>query len=204
MKFSYSRIKVWVECPRKYKAIYVDKVVKRTDSPALARGRELHEQLERAVQTGVPPEKITLPPGLIETLHRGQALAEVGFGVDEYGRPEADVKGAFLGGYLDVLLAAEHSALVIDWKGGKFNPDPLQADVYSVLVKANTDAKQVEFTWVYVDAIRTHTIQPDAHASDRVFGLIEQISSDTEFPPTPNQLCRFCPVTDCRYNKART
>jgi hypothetical protein len=204
MNFSYSRIKVWVECPRKYKAIYIDKSVKRTDSPALARGRELHERLEAAVKTGTPPSNITLPPGLIETLHRGQAKAEIGFGIDENGQPVQDVKRSFLGGYLDAFLLVTQRAMVLDWKSGRFNPDPLQADVYSVLVRANTDAKHVEFVWVYVDASRTHSITPDDHAKDRVFGLIDQISSDTEYAPTPNPLCRFCPVTNCRYNKVRT
>lgn len=201
MKFSYSRIKMWVECPKKYRAVYVDKCVPKTTSPAMQRGIEMHAKLEQAIKTGVPPDGIALPPGMIEGLHKAGAQAEVGLGITEDGKLCTDGAGpAFLGGYLDVLVKELPKASVWDWKTGKFNPDPLQADVYATLVRANTLATEVEFVWVYIDQKKSHRLSPDQHAQKRVFDLIRQIEADKEYPPSPNQYCRYCPVTDCRYH----
>lgn len=200
MKYSYSRIKMWTECPLKYKVVYIDRAVQKVDTPALIRGREIHEKLEHAVRTGVPAD-VPTPPGLIEKLHAGGAQVEIGLGMERDGELSIDLKGAFLGGYLDWLLRSNFRAIIGDWKTGKFNPDPLQADVYATLVRANTLAENVEFVWVYVDAVKTHRVEVDQHAEERVFRLIDMIEADHEYRPTPNQYCRFCPVTECRYHK---
>ncbi len=201
---SYSSLKAWVTCPRQYKALYIDKSVRRTSSPALERGNRIHQALEDAVNGGAEPDVWT-PDGLIHKLSTGSAEAEVELAIRRDGTPCGFWdKDAWLRGKIDVYMGADGRALMIDWKTGKVYPDALQADIYATMARCTwgSDMK-VSFYFVYVDQKVIHPEYPDSHAEERVRALVDRVEGDEHYTPQPCFACRFCPVNWCEYNDAR-
>lgn len=206
MRHSASSLETWQNCPRLWKAKYVQKLVPYVEHPAAARGTEIHEKLENGIKTGTPPEDVWTPKGLIESLHRKGAQVEEKMGVDADGQPVAfQSDQAKLRGVMDVYLPETKRAVVIDWKTGKVRPKKIQADVYTTFARAllgpDTD---VAFRFVYVDQHQTVALDRDADAPKRIFDLIAEVEADTEHLPQPGWLCRFCDYYACRYNENPT
>ena len=196
MRYSYSNLSTWQKCPRQWEAKYVTKTYPHEDTPALRRGQEVHATLEAAIGAQVdPPSDLWMPEGLVPLLHRADARVETKIEIH---------KPAHLMGYLDVCIVGPDYVAVIDWKTGKMrSPDPLQADVYAMLVRRAWGIDDVSFTWVGVDAKRALTTHPDANAERRVMSIINDIETNGKYPPTPSWLCRFCPLTWCEHNEKR-
>ena len=192
MRYSYSNLAQWLKCPRQWEAKYVTRTwPDEPPSPALIRGQEVHEALERSVRDGAaPPPSAWLPPGLLDALRRAKAQAEVKI---ELAKP------AFVG-YLDVLMLGARKALVIDWKTGKLRPDPLQADVYAMLVRREYGIENITFAWVGVDSHKAVECVPDHNAERRVQAVIDDIETARGYPPAESWLCRYCPLTWCEKN----
>lgn len=84
---------------------------------------------------------------------------------------------------------------------GKYNPDPLQADVYATLTRQSTLADSFELTFVYVDLEKHSPVyKPDASATDRVMEMVARCEADKTCRPKPGFYCKWCPVHSCRYN----
>lgn len=209
MKLSYSALKMWLTCPAQFRAKYVDRTwPAEADTPALRRGREVHAVLEAAVRNGyaVPEARlgIWLPPGLIDQLHKGRAVAEAGLGITEDGRPcRPDAPDAWLIGYIDVLMAVQGDALLLDWKTGKPRPDPLQADVYATLLRAHDPQLAVQFVWVFLEARVVESIDVDMNAERRVRSIAAQALAPQEYEPKPSFACAWCPLVACQHNRSR-
>lgn len=207
MPLSYSALKTYLTCPAQYEAKYVSRTWPReADTPALRRGREVHAVLESAVRNGfkVPHErmKIWTPPGLLETLHRGGAIAEAGFAITADGQAVAPKDpAAWFVGYIDVLTAGAGAALLLDWKTGKVRVDPLQADVYAMLLRAIRPGLPVEFHWVFLEHEVVESVQVDADAERRVRSIAAQATTEQEYSPRPSFACKWCPLSKCRYYK---
>lgn len=208
--YSYSAIKSYSTCPRQYHHRYVLKDLPPVDwdTPALRKGREVHEALERAVLEGndapeLGPHTFWTPPALLSKLHKAGARAEVRMAIREDGSPcDFFAKDARFRGVIDVHLRdpTKGRSLFIDWKTGKFYPDPLQADCYAALERAEMPGAKVEFYWVFGEARKLHVERPDARATERVLAVIETIEQNQEFNPRPNFSCRWCAVASCAYN----
>jgi CRISPR/Cas system-associated exonuclease Cas4 (RecB family) len=200
MKHSATSLKTWTNCPRLFKAKYIDKIIPYKEHPAAARGIAIHKELEDAVRAGADPSCWT-PEGLIAMLHNKRAHIEVEMALTREGKPTRYSSAkAWLRGKMDVLLLGA-KALVIDWKTGKVRPDKVQADMYTAIVN-QTYAMSVEFRLVYVDQKQVVPLTRDAGAFERVKALAEQVEADSDFLPNPGWLCRYCDFTACRYNEA--
>jgi len=203
MRHSPSSLETWTNCPRLWKAKYVDKVVPYVEHPAAKRGTEIHEKLEHAVLSGVRPDDVWTPTGLIESLHRLGADAEVKVGLGVDGRPTdfSSPEGKFRG-VMDVFARTDNATLIIDWKTGKVRPKKIQADAYTLFAKALGAPTPTHFRFVYVDQRVPVPLDRDPQqAEDNIFSLIEQVEADTEYLPNPGWLCRYCDYYACRYNE---
>jgi RecB family exonuclease len=203
MRHSASSLETWQNCPRLWKAKYVDKVVPYVEHPAAKRGIEIHEKLENAVKSGHAPADVWTPQGLIAQLHRKGAQAEVKVALDEAGNVVgfSDEK-AKIRGVVDVYLAGKGHTIILDWKTGKVRPKKIQADTYTAFAKALCGPDStVSFRFVYVDQKQVVSLDRDNLATTRIYQLIEQVEQDTEHLPQPGWLCRFCDYYACRYNE---
>lgn len=204
MAHSATSLKTWDNCPRLYKAKYIDKIVPWVSNPAAERGVAIHEKLEKAVGTGKAPADVWTPTGLIANLHKAKAVVETGVALTESLTPTTfDSSDAWLRGYIDVLILGRHKAVIIDWKTGKVRPDKIQADIYTGMVHAIQDDydMQVDFRLVYVDQKRVVNLNRDNGALDRTVKLALTVENDKEYLPNPGWLCRYCDFTACRYNE---
>jgi len=203
VKHSASSLETWTNCPRLWKAKYLEKLVPYVENPAAKRGTEIHAKLEDGIQTGVTPDDIWTPAGLVESLHRKGAESEVKVGVAEDGSlTEFDSEDVRLRGVMDVYLATRSAALVLDWKTGKVRPKKIQADVYTTFAYALAGREiPVEFNFVYVDQKKVVPLNRDNEAPKRIWDLIEEVEQDSQHLPQPGWLCRFCDFYACRYNE---
>lgn len=202
MAHSYSSLKLWRTCPAQYRAKYIDKCVVSQDSPALRRGREVHEQLDAALQgrSAVPDAYARYAP-LVQTLRAKGARPEASYGMTADGTPCGfDDPKAWLRGRIDVEMVSGDNALLLDWKTGQYRVDEFQADVYAALLRAIHPGLTIEFSFVYLDVGRTATCTPDKDALRRVQAIAEACESDTMHQPRPCWACRFCPVRTCIHN----
>ncbi len=206
MRHSASSLETWTNCPRLWKAKYVDKVVPYVEHPAAKRGTEIHETLENAVNSGLAPNSVWTPPGLIPALHRVGADTESKVGLAAPGeRCDFHAPEVKLRGVMDVVAPSVSGTLILDWKTGKVRPKKIQADAYTAFAKGLGAPTPVHFRFVYVDQRRSVALDRDPQqAEDNIFSLIEQVESDTEHLPQPGWLCRFCDYYACRYNENPT
>lgn len=205
MIHSHTAIKTWNTCPRQYKARYIDKVVPFQKSPAADRGIRIHRALEAAVKGDhslMRKENIWTPDGLVDLFARGEAVPEEKLAIRRDMTPcDFWDKSAWLRGAIDVRLVRSREALLVDWKAGRVYPDPLQADIYTTMLRAREGSDlKVTFYYVYVDQQVVIAERPDSAAEERVVANIEAVEADTTFDPKPNALCRYCPVFSCEYN----
>lgn len=203
MRHSASSLETWTNCPRLWKAKYVDKLVPYVEHPAAKRGTEIHEKLENAVRSGQAPGDVWTPSGLIESLHSKGARAEVKVALDRDGQVvDFQDSQAAIRGIVDVYLSTASHTLILDWKTGKVRPKKIQADVYTAFARALAgDDAQVSFRFVYIDQQQVVPLDRDRMATTRIYQLIEQVEQDTEHLPNPSWLCRFCDYYACRYNE---
>lgn len=203
MKHSATSMKTWENCPRLFKAKYIDKIIPWVPSPASERGIKIHAELEEAVKTGTEPEVWT-PKGLVQKLHAVGATTEGELAVDENLHPVPyKSPKAWLRGIIDVRVVRKARALVVDWKTGKVRPDKIQADVYTTLIQATENVEKVDFKLVYVDQEQVVDLTRDTKSPYRVKLLAEKIEADRDYLPQPGWLCRFCDFTACRYNEKK-
>lgn len=196
MRYSYSNLATWQKCPRQWEAKYIHRTMPFVETDATRRGKQVHAHLEDCIKVQAdPPLGVWLPDGLLPLLHLAGARAEVELEIHE---PRDLI------GFIDVLTVNDGEAYVIDWKTGKLRPDPLQADVYAMLLRRTMDVDRVTFSWVGVDAQKVQTCEPDDKAEARVMEIIGDIETSPVFPPTPSWLCRFCPLEWCEHNEKRS
>jgi hypothetical protein len=220
--WSYSRLKNFETCPKRYYHIDVKKDVKEEEGEALLWGNMVHKALAAYIAKNVP-----LPKGMesfqkwcdrITSGGNSQILVEQQLCINADFGPTAwfpsDAKRAGTGdpwyrGIGDVIKIAGPVALIVDWKTGKILEDSQQLALMAACVFAHyPEVVKVrsEFIWLKDDA----NTRGDFHRNEmaqmwrNLWPRIEALkhAHDTlTFPPKEGGLCRrFCPVTSCALN----
>lgn len=223
MKHSYSSISQYQKCPKAWAAIHRDRIVERGPSPALQRGIQLHEELEKALVEDREPANLPegcdqLPEGLLPYLQRlrrrppdpenpVRVTPEMALAIDDQGRGCSwNSPHALLRGKIDVAVerfgSGQRSAMLLDYKSGKIRPDPLQAYCYAALAWGAVGHDRIDFRWVYVEHGEVRKEAADGASSwQHVRSIIQQMEQEGSDPvPKPSPLCRYCPVSWCPHN----
>lgn len=165
---SPSNMKVFRDCPRKFQAQYVTKELHYSQSPAAARGEQLHTLMENAVNSGW--DSITWPePGNLEYA-RGfiQAVTDLkaaGWSVRAELEAATDGRGNVTGWWdkppqnfmrSKIDVCATHSdkdhAIIIDWKSGKPWDDELQLYTNALCLYPMTGLTKYQVMFAYLDS----------------------------------------------------
>lgn len=212
--WSYSKLKNFDTCPKRYYEIDVAKTYKEADGEQLKWGNEVHEALANRLGKGVP-----LPPTMsnfedmvstIEQMPHEQLLVECKFAITKEFNPcEYFAKDVWFRSIADVLKINKMVALAVDYKTGKILEDSQQLALVAATVFAhfpNVQAVRCEFWWLKDDAKSEDTFyrkdMPDMWRGlwPRIQAL-EHAHETMTFPPKPSHLCRkWCPVTSCPHN----
>jgi len=213
--WSYSKLKNFETCPKRYFHVDVEKTFKEDDdNEHLKYGNFVHAALAERINNEHKPL-----PATIKKLDKwatkilstpGKILVEQQLAITESMTPTGWFDGdVWFRGIADVIKIVGPVALAVDWKTGQIKEDGVQLALIAACVFAHHPEVQkirTEFIWLKEDATsRANFARSDMPAVwaallPRVTRL-RNAHETNDFPPTPNGLCRkFCVVTSCPYH----
>jgi hypothetical protein len=215
--WSYSSIKLFGQCPKKYYHLKVAKDVTEPVTAELSYGSKFHAAAERFVKEGQPlPEQFSFARKALEKLcsMQGTKLCEYRMGVTrdflpcKFGAPEVWWRGIV---DLAIIDDTKDKAYIIDYKTGRSAQyaDKDQLELLSLAIFAHFPFVKIVkagLLFVKCSALVTEQYVTDEKegAWERwvgEFSKLEQTYARDVWEATPNALCKnFCPVVKCSYN----
>lgn len=215
---SPSGLATYKQCPLRYFGQSVEKSIPWVDSPAKARGTEIHNMLEKAAWEG--QEYVTCVDdrinadyarSVVQTIEhyksRGyilkteheMAMTKQGQAVDWWSDK------AFLRAKADVLLISngpQRGAIIGDWKTGKVwdRAEHMQLRLEALLVHILYGLEQIKYSYWYVD--QGEAVQGELDFSKgladvqdlyALMGEFRQSVKNNYWPARQNRFCRWCP-----------
>ena len=224
ISMSWSRLDLYRQCPMKFKATHIDKVIPFDDTaPALVRGRKIHSSLEHfvmwlmdpddAIRPSMPKEAEALIPMLksmkarYDTLYPEKSLAITHEyeKIDWFGKPH-QLRWRVIA---DLIIFDIKKLIVCDYKTGKiyseYSDDYGQLDLSSLIfMSLYPNIEVCENSYLMIDHKKTITkvtTRDDVPRLKAHFDKeFEEVNADTRFEPKKNKYCYSCPIKeDCKY-----
>lgn len=216
-RWSYSSIKMYEQCPKKYYHIRVAKDVRSEQSVEhLLYGNEFHKAAEEYVKGDAPlPEKFRFAKSALDNLKSrpGKALCEYRMGLTEHLEPCAsDAPDVWWVGIADlIILEDDGTARVLDYKTGKSAKyaDKGQLELMALAVfKHFPEVKRVKAALFFV--VARVFIKEDYHKEDEPRLWAKWLAEYTKMKrshelgvwnPRTSGLCKkHCEVLSCVHN----
>ena len=219
--YSFSKINLYEQCPRKYKFQYIDKLGVWIPNIATERGSFIHLLLENHTKDKKTKFKFhiateeqqkecfdifttfldsdigkeTMVSDAIAELSFGMKITETGLDICNYGD-----KSALFRGKIDHTIFKDKDTIrVIDFKTGKVSPFPmpLQLIMYAIyLFYKYPDVNTIETLFLYVEHLEEKQyIFKREHLTASTEKLLEKIitiENDETFDKKPSALCSYC------------
>jgi hypothetical protein len=218
--WSYSSIKTFDQCPKKYYHLKVAKDVKDEGNEASIYGNDAHEAAEHYIKHGTPiPDKYAIMRPVVEQLAKfpGEKHTELKLGVRESeaafepcGFFDEDV---WYRGIVDLLIVDGTTAHMIDYKTGKNAKyaDMKQLDLMAGAVFTHfPEVMKVKSGLAYVvsnEFIKKTHVRAELNTYMNVFdyqlGQLEDAMQSGMFNPKSGPLCGWCPVVSCDHHRPR-
>ena len=216
--WSYSSIKTFDQCPKKYYHLRIAKDVKDGDTTATLYGKELHTAAELYVRDGTEiPPKFSFIKTTLEALNKieGEKHCEIKLGVakregefEPCGFFDADV---WWRGIADLLIIQGDKAFLVDYKTSKNAKyaDLKQLDLLAGAVFTHyPQIKTIKSALLFV--VSNEVVKKEHTASLRTAYLsvmhpeltrLEAAIETKVWNPNSGPLCKYCPVTECAHNR---
>jgi hypothetical protein len=218
--WSYSSIKTFDQCPKKYYHLKVAKDVTDTAGPEADYGTQAHEAAEHYIKHGTPiPDKFKIMRPVVETLARfkGEKHTELKLGVKRHltGYEPCGFfgKDVWWRGIVDLLIVDGDVAHMVDYKTGKNAKyaDMKQLDLMAGAIFCHfPEVMKIKSGLAYVVSNefpkKTHYRKHlDDYLSvfDPQLDMLENAIDSGVWNPKSGPLCSFCPVVDCEHWKPR-
>ena len=218
--WSYSSIKTFEQCPKKYYHLKVVKDVKDEGSEATLYGQELHKAAEDYIKEGTPiPPKFQFIQETVDSIKNipGQKHCELKLGVrktdDGYepcGFFDADVWWRGIG---DVVVVQDELAFSIDYKTSKNAKyaDLKQLDLLAAALFTHfPQLKRIKSALAFVVSNEFIHKEHFADMRDSYFATFEPeldrlatAEATGVWNTNTGPLCKFCPVHHCEHNRRR-
>ena len=218
LTWSYSSLKTFQQCPKKYYHTKVAKDVKEPDTTATLYGKSVHKAAEEFIRDGipVPPEYDYVRP-MLEQLNQipGVKYCEFEMGLREdltaCGFHDED---RWWRGIADLLIINDDNltAWVVDYKTGNNKyPDREQLKLMALMVFTHfPHIRKVNGGLLFVvknDLVKGNYLRGEAEEywwdyRERV-ARIEQAHDSGVWNPKPTPLCGWCAVKTCEHNTKR-
>ena len=220
--WSYSSIKTFEQCPKKYYHLKVLKDVKDGDSTATIYGKEVHKAAEDYIKLGTPiPAKYDFIRPMLEVLNKieGEKHCELQLGIKKVSGKYAACgffdKGVWWRGIADLVIVNEEKGIahLVDYKTSKNAKyaDPKQLDLLAgavfthfpkiriiksaLIFVVSGDIVKKKHEFMFQTAYMS-TMQPQL---DR----LEAATKNNVWNPNSGPLCGYCPVTECQHHRKR-
>jgi CRISPR/Cas system-associated exonuclease Cas4 (RecB family) len=218
--WSYSSIKTFDQCPKKYFHLKVVKDVKDTPGEAADYGTAVHEAAELFIKDGTPiPAKFGYMKPIVESLAgiEGEKYTELKLGVTKtdtgYEPCSFFAKDVWWRGIVDLVIINGHKAYMVDYKTGKSAKyaDTKQLDLMAgALFVHYPGLKVIKSALAYVvsnEFIRKVHVREEMDTYLTVFadelGRLEHAELSGVWNPKSGPLCGWCPVVECEHHRPR-
>ena len=218
--WSYSSIKTFQQCPKKYYHLKVAKDVKDEGSEATIYGQELHKAAENYIQFDTPlPAQFAFMQELLDSLKKipGEKYCELKLGIalrdGKYVACDFFAKDVWWRGVADLVIINGDTAFSVDYKTSKNAKyaDTKQLDlVASAIFTHFPQVKTIKSGLLFV--VSKDFIKKDHDAMFRT-AYIEHFKFDIERIDTATKtgvwnavagpLCGYCPVKTCHNYRER-
>lgn len=212
--WSFSALKTFETCPRKYHAEKVEKLYPFEDTEQTLYGKEVHLAAEKYIRDGTP-----LPKGMekfqkpLDSLNKipGDKHCELKMALTTDRRSVGFFdKSVWVRGIADLVIVNGHRAWVVDYKTGSAKyPDKKQLELMALMVFAHfPEVTTVKAALVFLlhDHVEKETYKRDQADAlwekwDEKTDILDRAFEHDSWPPNPNGLCRkYCPVVTCEFN----
>ena len=201
MRWSYSSVNCYYQCPAKYKYRYRDKLeVERLAAPAADRGTSVHLYFERMLidESYELPEPFSYYNSFIRTLREHNAKAEEIIILEKGWTPAPPWSDGWVKSVLDASLINGTEARNYDWKTGGIYPEHAdQRELYSLMQLCQyPEVETVIGMHVYVDKkenrVSTFTRAQIPELKLKWEEKVRPLYEDEIFPTNPSFSCRYC------------
>jgi CRISPR/Cas system-associated exonuclease Cas4 (RecB family) len=216
IKWSYSGLKDYVNCPRQYYEVKVAKTFFKKPTQQMLYGSAVHKALEDYVGEGKPLEKNyeRYQPMLDALLTiEGERLPEYRMALNTNLEPcTFGAEDYWVRGIVDLLVVGDDTAYIVDYKTGSAKyPDVNQLKLMSLMTYAHFP--KVEHIKAGLLFVAHNTFINEVYHRDQSEDLWKDFLPDLErlklsydndkWPENPTPLCGWCPVTTCQFHKVR-
>ena len=218
--WSYSSLKTFQQCPKKYYHLKVAKDIKDDGSEATIYGQEIHKAAEDFVKDGTAiPEKFAFIKPVVEALNRieGEKHTEIQLGVTNNGGKLAPCgffdKGVWYRGIADLLIINGDEGFLVDYKSSKNAKyaDLKQLDLLAAAVFLHyPEVTKLKSALLFV--VSNEFVNKE-HNSQHKLAYFEHVRYDLERLETAMKtgvwnavsgpLCGWCPVKTCHNFRER-
>jgi hypothetical protein len=215
--WSYSAIKTFDQCPKKYFHLKVVKDVKDEPGEAADYGTAVHEAAELFITNGTPiPEKFAFMRPIVEPLakKKGTKYAEIKVGVTKELEPCGFfAKDVWYRGIADLLIIDGTKAWLVDYKTGKNAKyaDMKQLDLLAGAIFIHyPEVEVINSALLYVVSQEMpRKIHHRQHlltymgVFDTQLDRLEAAKENGVWNANPSGLCGWCPVETCEHWRPR-
>jgi hypothetical protein len=213
--WSYSSIKLFDQCPKKYYHLRVVKDVKEPPTDAIMYGKQFHEAAELYIRDGTPlPPQFNFVKNALDNLKqiKGDKYCELELGLTENlefcGFKDEDV---WWRGVADLVIVDGKEARVLDYKTGKSakyaDTDQLELMALAIF-KRFPEVERVKGALFFVISKNFIKDSYDSQNQDKMWGKwlaefnrLKLAHKSGVWNPRPSGLCKkHCFVLECPHN----
>ena len=216
--WSFSSLKTFQQCPRKYYHTKILKDVREPDTVATLYGKSAHTVAEEYIRDGVPvPAQFEYMKDMLDQLNAipGEKLCEVMLGLTKDLQPcEFHADDVWWHGIADLVVLDEENGIAhsVDYKTSKNAryADVKQLDLVAAAIFAKyPKIKTIKSALLFV--VSKEFIKAKHHAEMKEKYLekpaldvarIEAARENGVWNPISGPLCRFCSIKTCEHNRS--
>ena len=216
--WSFSSLKTFQQCPRKYYHTKVLKDVREPDTTATLYGKSAHTAAEEYIRDGVPvPPQFEYMKAMLDQLNAipGEKLCEVMLGLTKDLEPcDFDADDVWWHGIADLVVLDEENGIAhsVDYKTSKNAryADVKQLDLVAAAIFAKyPKIKTIKSALLFV--VSKEFVKAKHHAEMKEKYLekpaldvarIEAARENGVWNPISGPLCRFCSIKTCEHNRS--
>ena len=216
--WSFSSLKTFEQCPRKYYHTKIRKDIVERDTEATLYGKDVHSAAENYIKEDKPiPAKYGYMQPVLDQLKglEGDKYAELKLGLTKDLAPcSFSAKDVWWHGIADMVVVNSEKKLAysVDFKTSKNAryADTKQLDLVAVgLFKKFPEIQRVKSALIFVvsnDLVRAEHVVEDVpkyiEKPAQTVARIEAAISNNVWNPVQGPLCKFCPVHECEFNRS--
>ena len=216
--WSFSSLKTFQQCPRKYYHTKILKDVREPDTVATLYGKSAHTVAEEYIRDGVPvPPQFEYMKAMLDQLNAipGEKLCEVMLGLTKDLEPcDFDADNVWWHGIADLVVLDEENGVAhsVDYKTSKSAryADVKQLDLVAAAIFAKyPKIKTIKSALLFV--VSKEFVKAKHHAEMKEKYLekpaldvarIEAARENGVWNPISGPLCRFCSIKTCEHNRS--